>query len=116
MLRPSELTAATDVLQALLHDLAVYFSDEVRVFAAWVESPTSVCVVYRRTIDPEWVFGRRITFPPHAMPDDPRSTGADAAEFLREPAGASMDSAQTDSTGIIWLGLAQGDRPTTPFD
>ena len=115
MLVPADLKDASEVLQALAAEVSSSFPDELQLVAVWVESQTTVCVVYKRVIDPEWIFGRRLTFPPHARPDDPASTGLDAAEFLREPPGASMESARTDGAGITWLGLGEDPLPRTPF-
>ncbi|MEW1707327.1 hypothetical protein AB0230_08805 [Microbacterium sp. NPDC089190] len=90
------------MLTAMVRDVTMAFHDELQLYGAWVESPTSVCVVYRRTIDENLIFGRRITFPPHAVDDDPGSTGADVAQTLLEPPGDAMDRARI-ADGVLWL-------------
>jgi hypothetical protein len=116
VIEPAELRDATVVMQALSAEVASSFAEELQIFAMWVESPHAVCVVYRRTIDPDLIIGRRISFPPHARPDNPSSTGTETAEFLREPIGASPNSAQTDAAGITWPGWGNQPLPCTPFE
>ncbi|WP_434810990.1 hypothetical protein [Microbacterium sp. bgisy189] len=104
---------AQRVLDATLLDVLRYFRDDVEVLGAWVESDTSICVVYRRTIDPELILGGRFTFPPHAAPDDPESSGQAFAEELREPIGVGGFRGAVDAAGTHWLGMAE--PPACPF-
>jgi len=101
-MNPRDLSDATAVLSALVRDVTVAFADEIQLFGAWVESPTSVCVVWRRTIDADLIFGWRIHFPPHAVEGDPASTGSDVAQALLEPPGDAMERAH-HVRGVIWL-------------
>ncbi|WP_156888161.1 hypothetical protein [Microbacterium indicum] len=107
------LEDARAVLDALVRD-AAYFSDEIRVHSAWVESPNSVCVIYERFIDGGVILGRRIIFPPHARESDPASTGSDAVELLREPAWSVSEHYPTDEDGVFWLIPATDRVPITP--
>ena len=91
------------VLMAVVTDVSRFYSAEVTILAIWSESPESVCVVYRRTQETAYVWGCRCQFPPHALNNDPSSTGAVFAEFLTEPVGSSFADARQDSSGVTWL-------------
>lgn len=107
-MRFDDLSDATTVLSSLVRDATVVFPDEIQLFGAWVESPTSVCVVWSRRIDTDLVFGRRISFPPHAVDGDPGSTGADVAQSLLEPPGEAANRAH-HADGVWWLWVRPGE-------
>lgn len=104
---------ASMVLMSLMHDITLYFPEEVTVLAVWVESEESICVVYTRAIEPSVRLGRRLLFPPHARENDPASTGQAFAELLREPAPLTADVAHNDSQHVHWLGMR--DLPRFPY-
>lgn len=106
---------AITVLRSLLSDVNEHFAAEVAVLAIWVESPQSVCVVYRRIKDTDYIWGRRLRFPPHAIDGDPQSTGSAYAEQLTEPAGSLYDTAQQDAIGVTWLLPAGALVPKSPY-
>jgi hypothetical protein len=103
---------ASMVLMSLMHDITLYFPEEVTVLAVWVESEQSICVVYTRTIEPFVRLGRRLGFPPHARENDPASTGQAFAELLREPAPLTP-VADNDSQHVHWIGMR--DVPRFPY-
>ena len=109
-----ESSDATAVLHQLVHDVTTAFADEIQLFGIWVESPTSVCVVFRRTIDTDLVYGRRIIFPPHARTGNPASTGRDVAQSLLEPPGDAFERGH-HVNGVTWLWIRPGDTvPSWP--
>jgi hypothetical protein len=102
------------VLTSIVSDVSRFYSSEVSILAIWSESPESVCVIYRRRQDPGHLWGHRLRFPPHAIKNDPASSGAAFAELLTEPAGTLFDEARQDRHGVTWLIPPGSDLPTRP--
>lgn len=103
----AELAEADRVLQAFLDYLpqaAVPGLGETELLDAWVEPPSAVCVVFRRRS--AGVIGYRRTFPPHAEPGNPESSGIDLADDMSEPMG-NVHLNKDPETGISWVGVAE---------
>ncbi|PPI23047.1 hypothetical protein [Rathayibacter sp. AY1B5] len=110
--------AEADIVRdSLRGEILESFAADVELVRLWIESANSVCVLYRRMSDGDQLIGRRIRFPPHAMNDDPASTGVDAAQDMAEPLGALVEHARP-SEGVLWVGIPKADPlpsiPDTP--
>ncbi len=104
------LDDACTVLSALTREVTTSWAQDIQLYAAWVESPTSVCVVYERRIDEGLglVYGQRVIFPPHVVKGDPTSTGEDVAQSLLEPPGDAFLRARKRN-GVNWLWIQSDD-------
>ncbi|MDN5668640.1 MAG: hypothetical protein L0G87_09620 [Renibacterium salmoninarum] len=102
------------VLAAMLEPFHQEPESTIIVREAWVESPRSVCIVYDDTRYKYGVLGMRVTFPPHARDNDPRSTGEETAATIMEPLGSDVDHLRADANGISWLGILDGGFPRVP--
>lgn len=114
-LTSAEWNDSSAVLTRLVSDVSHFFANEISILATWAESPGTICVIYRRPNDPKFVWGRRLQFPPHAVKDDPGSSGAAFAELLTEPAGTLFDDARLDRHGVMWLIPKHAALPAGPF-
>jgi hypothetical protein len=114
--RSKEWDDSSTVLTSIVVDVDRFFSDEVSILAIWSESPESVCVIYRRSKDLCYLWGRRLKFPPHAVENEPKSSGAAFAELLTEPAGTLFDGARQDRHGVTWLVPRGSDLPRWPVE
>ncbi|PPG19869.1 hypothetical protein C5C74_05160 [Rathayibacter sp. AY1E8] len=101
-------TEAAVVKRVLEDEILENYASVVDVVRTWIESPNSVCIVYRRRLDGDQLIGRRIRFPPHAADDDPVSTGVDAALNTAEPLGALLESARL-ADGVLWVAIPPAD-------
>jgi hypothetical protein len=99
------------VFNSLIRDIALHYAGRIQLHAVWIESDVSICLVYSRYVDADLRLGRRLRFPPHAIGDDPQSTGVAAAEELLEPPGTLWRTAVTDAHGVSWLAV---DQPPIP--
>ena len=111
-----DLDDASMVLSALTREVTTSFAEDIQLYAAWVESPTSVCVVYQRRIDVglDLVYGQRVTFPPHVIKNLTTSTGEDLTQSLLEPPGDAFLRARKRN-GVNWLWVQSNEHiPSWP--
>ena len=94
---------ASTVIQALLRTLAKWQGHDVLVHEVWSDSPASACVVFEHTAGDLGPLGYRVSFPPHAIANDPTSTGESWALGLIEPLGALTKGIRRDIFGIGWV-------------
>ncbi|PPI40885.1 MULTISPECIES: hypothetical protein [unclassified Rathayibacter] len=107
-------TEAAVVKRVLEDEILENYASVVDVVRTWIESPNSVCIVYRRRLDGDHLIGQRFRFPPHAANDDPVSTGVDAALNTAEPLGAPLERARL-AGGVFWFAIPPTDAlPSIP--
>lgn len=101
---------ANTVMHAVIRELELDFSNIVNIVDIWIDSPNSVCIIYKYINSINFTLGRRITFPPHAVPNNPSSTGEDWAQTISEPLGASLQTVRHDPKGIAWVGIPDNEN------
>lgn len=85
------------------------WADEVNILDLWEVGPATVCVIYRRTIDPAVVLGRWLAFHSKAADGTIEGFARDAAINMAEPIGRAIS--RQDQHGVVWVGVPM-DRPT----
>jgi hypothetical protein len=81
----------------------LYWAGEVRIIGIWEDGPDKGWVVYRRTIDPTRILGRRLEFHETAADGTIEGFARDVAINLVEPVGTARRS--QDRHGIVWVGV-----------
>lgn len=105
-----------DLAQAIIAAVNRYWAQEVQILGSWEDAPAAVCVVYRRTIDPNVTLGRRLEF--HENPAD--GTGSvegfarEAAINLAEPIGIQASRTRQDQHGIVWVAIPENTSTPKP--
>ncbi|MDQ4504285.1 hypothetical protein [Sinomonas sp. ASV322] len=103
------------VIRAMLQTLANWQDHDVLIHEAWTDSPNSACVVFEHSRADYGPIGYRVAFPPHAVDENPCSTGEAWALELIEPLGALAENPRRDSLGIAWVaGTIPGMPPPIP--
>lgn len=106
---------AERVVAAFRKTITRFADPTLTMHEVWADKPQSACVIYERTPSTHGLLGHRITFPPHALTDDPESTGEDWAQNVREPLGSLTLYLQKDTHGISWIGIRDGKFPVPPL-
>lgn len=103
------------VVESARDALSQYYGDLIIVHEIWADTPHSACIVYESRRDNSiGPLGQRITFPPHAVADDPASTGRDWADDIAEPLGTLLCHLRYDDLGIGWTGVLPDQVFPTP--
>jgi hypothetical protein len=110
----TDQSEADRVVAAFRKAIAQFADPTITIHEVWADTPQSACVIYECSPSVDGLLGRRITFPPHAVTDDPESTGADWAQNVIEPLGSLAFSLQKDALGISWIGIRDGKFPVPP--
>jgi hypothetical protein len=92
------------VMRTLLQTLADLSGHDVLIHEVWADSHTSACVVFEREGEDLGPIGYRVSYPPHAVGNDPTSTGESWALGLFEPLGASAHHRNPARCSWNWLG------------
>mgnify|MGYP003576284712 CR=1 FL=1 len=102
-----------NLARSIIDAVSSYWAEEVQILGSWEDAPAVVCVVYRRTIDPDVTLGCRLQF--HENPADGTGTvegfARDAAVNLAEPIGIQASRTRQDQYGIVWVAIPS-DRST----
>lgn len=94
---------AAIVIHAMLRKVANWRRPDGLIHEVWPDSPTSACVVFEHTRGNLGLLGHRTFFPPHAIENDPMSTGEAWAFDLLEPLGALTYRIRRDQFGVGWV-------------
>lgn len=96
-----------NLAQRIFEAVDRYWAEEVQILGSWEDEQDVVCIVYRRTVDPDLTLGCRLQF--HANPADGTGTvegfARDAAVNLAEPIGIQASRARQDQYGIVWVAI-----------
>ncbi|TDL34047.1 hypothetical protein [Arthrobacter nitrophenolicus] len=76
---------------------------EVHIIGLWEDRPDAGWIVYRRTIDPTRILGRRLEFHKTAADGTIEGFARDVAINLVEPIGTARRT--QDRHGIVWVGV-----------
>ena len=95
----------------IIDAVARYWSEDVQIFGVWDDGPATVCVVYRRIIDPTMILGCRLHFHAEAADGTIEGFARDVAINLAEPIGTLIDHVRRDEHGIVWVAIPEN-RPT----
>lgn len=105
------------LLGLVRHAVDSYWADDVQILGAWEDERAAICLVYRRTIDPSFTFGRREEFYPGAADGTLEGFARDIALNLAEPIGALAFNSRQDQYGVIWVAIAEDiPIPTVPVE
>ncbi|UEL30054.1 hypothetical protein [Pseudarthrobacter sp. L1SW] len=103
-----------DLAGHIVREIDRYWADELNILGYWEDGPATVCVVYRRTIDPAVVLGRRLTFGSRAADGTIEGFARDVAINMAEPIGRA--TSRPDQHGIVWVGVPTDRRIPEPPD
>jgi hypothetical protein len=92
-----------DLAGHILREIDRYWADEVNILGYWEDGSATVCVVYRRTVDPTVVLGRRLAFNSKAADGTIEGFARDVAINMAEPIGRAPS--RPDQHGVVWVGV-----------
>ncbi|SDQ92943.1 hypothetical protein SAMN04489738_3649 [Pseudarthrobacter chlorophenolicus] len=92
-----------DLAGHIIREIDSYWADEVNILGYWEDGPATVCVVYRRTIDPAVALGRRLALNSTAADGTIEGFVRDVAINMAEPIGRA--TCRPDQHGVVWVGV-----------
>lgn len=98
-----------NLAQYIIDAVGRYWAAEVRILGIWEDGPSTVCLVYSRTIDPMITLGCRLEFHAKAADGTIEGFARDVAINLAEPIGTAMS--RQDQHGVVWVAVPE-DCPT----
>lgn len=101
-----------DLAGQIIREIDRYWADEVDILGYWEDEPATVCVVYRRTIDPTVVLGRLLAFNSKAADGTIEGFARDVAINMAEPIGRA--TSRPGQHGIVWVGVPMDRRIPAP--
>ncbi|MHC6232017.1 hypothetical protein ACX5I6_21010 [Arthrobacter sp. MMS24-T111] len=101
-----------DLAGHIVREIDRYWADEVNILGYWQDGPATVWVVYRRTIDPTVVLGRRLAFHSEAADGTVEGFARDVAINMAEPIGRA--ASRPDQHGVVWVGVPKDRRIPEP--
>ncbi len=104
-----------NLVRHVVDSVSRYWADEVQILGIWEDGPATVCVVYRRTVDPKVSLGWRLEFTADSADGTVEGFARDVAVNLAEPIGTARS--RQDQHGIVWVAAAEGHpTPEPPAD